>query len=97
MKTAHRYSLFLLALTYLSFVSLGLPDGLTGVAWPSIRVSFNLPLDALGSLLVMFTTGYLVSTHIFFILYFLFVIFYRRSASRGLSMSILVFAGHLCW
>ena len=62
MKTAHRYSLFLLALTYLSFVSLGLPDGLTGVAWPSIRVSFNLPLDALGSLLVMFTTGYLVSS-----------------------------------
>jgi len=55
-------SLFLVALAYLSFVSLGLPDGLNGVAWPSIRASFDLPLNALGSLLVMFTAGYLASS-----------------------------------
>jgi fucose permease len=54
--------LLLVGLAYLSFVSLGLPDGLNGVAWPSIRASFNLPLDALGALLVMFTAGYLVSS-----------------------------------
>jgi len=53
---------FLIALTYLSFVSLGLPDGLNGVAWPSIRTYFHLPVDALGSLLVMFTAGYLISS-----------------------------------
>jgi len=52
----------LIGLAYLAFVSLGLPDGLIGVAWPSIRAYFNLPLDALGSLLVMFTAGYLVSS-----------------------------------
>lgn len=54
--------LLLIGLTYLSFVSLGLPDGLLGVAWPSLRVFFGLPLDALGPLLVMFTIGYLVSS-----------------------------------
>lgn len=62
MRPERKYSLFLIALAYLSFVSLGLPDGLNGVAWPSIRGYFNLPLDALGSLLVMFTAGYLVSS-----------------------------------
>src|SRR4030095_7758912 len=57
-----KYSLVLIVLTYLSFVSLGLPDGLNGVAWPSIREDFHLPVDALGSLLVMFTAGYLISS-----------------------------------
>jgi fucose permease len=52
----------LVTLAYLGFVSIGLPDGLLGVAWPSIRASFGLPLDALGALLVMFTIGYLVSS-----------------------------------
>lgn len=52
----------LVGLAYLSFVSLGLPDGLLGVAWPSIRTFFQLPLDALGALLVTFTAGYLVSS-----------------------------------
>ncbi|MGH9940843.1 MAG: MFS transporter [Pyrinomonadaceae bacterium] len=58
----HKSALLLVALAYLAFVSLGLPDGLLGVAWPSIRASFGLPLDALGALLVMFTAGYLVSS-----------------------------------
>ena len=49
-------------LAYLAFVSLGLPDGLQGVAWPSIRATFALPIDALGTLLVTFTAGYLVSS-----------------------------------
>src|SRR5512145_1225716 len=52
----------IIGLAYLAFVSLGLPDGLLGVAWPSIRVFFELPLDALGTLLVMLTTGYLLSS-----------------------------------
>jgi fucose permease len=43
-------------------VSLGLPDGLLGVAWPSIRGSFALPLDALGPLLVASTTGYVLAS-----------------------------------
>ena len=46
----------------LAFVALGLPDGLLGVAWPSIRRDFGLQLDALGGLLVSFTSGYVVSS-----------------------------------
>jgi fucose permease len=49
-------------LAALAFVSLGLPDGLLGVAWPSIRASFRLELDALGALLVAATTGYVASS-----------------------------------
>lgn len=50
------------ALAYLGFISLGLPDGLLGVAWLSIRASFNIPLDSLGSLLTATTLGYLLSS-----------------------------------
>ncbi|HKP12689.1 MAG TPA: MFS transporter [Blastocatellia bacterium] len=52
----------MIGLAYLGFVSLGLPDGLHGVAWPFVRATFNLPLDALGTLLVVFTAGYLLSS-----------------------------------
>ncbi|MFY9570641.1 MAG: MFS transporter, partial [Blastocatellia bacterium] len=62
MRRGSKHSLVLIGLAYLSFVSIGLPDGLNGVAWPSIRAYFDLPIDALGSLLVMFTAGYLVSS-----------------------------------
>jgi fucose permease len=46
----------------LAFISLGLPDGLLGVAWPSIRGFFALPLDALGALLILTTIGYVTSS-----------------------------------
>jgi len=52
----------LLAIALLAFVSLGLPDGVLGVAWPSIRRSFDLPLSALGALLTAAMAGYLVSS-----------------------------------
>jgi fucose permease len=50
------------ALAGLAFISLGLPDGLLGVAWPSIRTSFGVPLDALGALLIAATAGYVASS-----------------------------------
>ncbi len=52
----------LIVLAFIAFISLGLPDGLLGVAWPSIRDGFGLPLDALGALLVAVNAGYLVSS-----------------------------------
>jgi fucose permease len=61
MHPGSKRGVFLLALSYLAFVSLGLPDGLLGVAWPSIRASFHLPLDSLGALLVATTIGYVSS------------------------------------
>ena len=52
----------LVLLAYVAFIALGMPDGLLGIAWPSIRADFSLPLDALGALLVASTTGYLISS-----------------------------------
>ncbi|MFF4880543.1 MFS transporter [Micromonospora sp. NPDC000668] len=52
----------LLLLAYLAFVSLGLPDGLLGVGWPSIRSDFGVPTEAVGLLLTAGTVGYLTSS-----------------------------------
>lgn len=61
---AAKRSLLLILLAYIAFISLGLPDGLLGVAWPSMRSDFNLPLDALGTLLVGATCGYMLSSFV---------------------------------
>ena len=53
---------FLALLAFLAFISLGLPDGLLGVSWPSVRGDFGLPLDALGLLVAVTTAGYLTSS-----------------------------------
>ncbi|MGC5334375.1 MFS transporter [Micromonospora sp. DT62] len=52
----------LLLLAYLAFVSLGLPDGLIGVGWPSIRADFGVPTEAVGLVLTAGTAGYLTSS-----------------------------------
>lgn len=52
----------LVILAYVAFIALGLPDGLLGVAWPSIRASFSIPVDAIGLLLSAAVTGYLTSS-----------------------------------
>ncbi|MFF5173056.1 MFS transporter [Micromonospora sp. NPDC000089] len=58
--TPPRASLLLLA--YLAFVSLGLPDGLLGVGWPSVRADFDVPTGAVGLVLTAGTAGYLTSS-----------------------------------
>lgn len=52
----------LLLTAYLAFVGLGLPDAVTGVAWPSIRGAFDLGQSGLGVILATAGTGYLVSS-----------------------------------
>jgi len=52
----------LVVLSFLGFASLGLPDGVLGVAWPNLRAEFGLPLDALGALLISTTAGYVTSS-----------------------------------
>lgn len=49
-------------LSFFAFISLGLPDGVLGIAWPSIRSEFGLPLDALGVLVLVTTAGHLTSS-----------------------------------
>jgi fucose permease len=52
----------LIFISFIAFISLGLPDGLLGVAWPGIRRHFFLPVDALGLVLVFGTGGYMFSS-----------------------------------
>jgi fucose permease len=52
----------LLALAFIAFTSLGLPDGLLGVSWPSIRGDFHVPLDNLGLIIAIATAGYLCAS-----------------------------------
>ena len=52
----------LILLIFVAFIALGMPDGLLGVGWPSIRASFNVPIDALGALLFVSMIGYLTTS-----------------------------------
>ena len=52
----------LILIAYAGFVSLGLPDSVLGVVWPSMRRTFGLPLDALGAVFLVGTLGYLLSS-----------------------------------
>ena len=45
----------LLAVIYLAFISLGLPDGVLGVAWPAMRFSFGQPVQAAGLVTLILT------------------------------------------
>lgn len=55
-------SVGLIVLAFVAFIALGLPDGLLGVGWPSIRDSFSVPLDAIGMLLTAIIAGYMTSS-----------------------------------
>jgi fucose permease len=60
---AVRYpQLGLILLAFIAFVALGLPDGLLGVGWPSIRANFSIPLDAIGMFLIAGVSGYMTSS-----------------------------------
>lgn len=59
MNAAHR-QLALIALAFIAFISLGLPDGVLGVAWPSVRATHELPVSWLGALLPCGTAAYLI-------------------------------------
>lgn len=63
LRTAKGISnLNLIILAYIAFIALGMPDGLLGVAWPSMRADFSIPLDALGMLLFAAVAGYMTSS-----------------------------------
>jgi fucose permease len=51
-----------LILAYITFIMVGLPTGLLGVAWPTMRRNFSLPLDAMGWLLIASTLGYILAS-----------------------------------
>ena len=61
-RIRHYPKIGLVVLAYIAFVALGMPDGLLGIAWPSIRAGFSIPLDAVGLLISTGTAGYLISS-----------------------------------
>ncbi len=52
----------LLAIIYLSFVSLGLPDGLLGAAWPSLYSQLGVPVSWAGILSMIIAFGTILSS-----------------------------------
>ena len=52
----------LLPLIYLSFISLGLPDGLLGAAWPLMSPQMEVPLSSMGILSFTIAMGTVVSS-----------------------------------
>ena len=52
----------LLAIIYLAFISLGLPDGLLGSAWPSMYQEFQVPVSYAGIISMIIAAGTIVSS-----------------------------------
>lgn len=53
---------FFLIIIYLAFISLGLPDSLLGVAWPTMKSDYRAPLETAGLLFMTIAGGTIVSS-----------------------------------
>ncbi|MBQ8616127.1 MAG: MFS transporter [Clostridia bacterium] len=52
----------LLAIIYLSFISLGLPDSMLGAAWPNMYVEFGVPISYAGIISGIIALGTIISS-----------------------------------
>ncbi len=52
----------LLAVIYLIFISLGLPDSLLGSAWPTMRLEFDMPVSYAGIISMIIAGGTIISS-----------------------------------
>lgn len=52
----------LLAVIYLAFISLGLPDSLLGSVWPTIYQEFNVPVSYAGAIFMIISAGTIFSS-----------------------------------
>lgn len=52
----------LLAIIYLSFISLGLPDAILGAAWPSMHHELSVPLSYAGVVSMIMSIGTITSS-----------------------------------
>ncbi len=52
----------LLAIIYLAFISLGLPDSLLGAAWPSMYPEFQIPVSYAGIISMVIALGTVISS-----------------------------------
>jgi len=51
----------LLAIIYISFISLGLPDALLGSAWPSMYAGLGVPVSYAGIISMLIAGGTIIS------------------------------------
>ncbi len=54
-------TLLLLAVIYIAFISLGLPDSMTGSVWPVMHLTFGVPLEAAGLISMVTCCGTIMS------------------------------------
>ncbi|MBR4073830.1 MAG: MFS transporter [Firmicutes bacterium] len=52
----------LLTIIYLSFISLGLPDGLLGAGWPTMHLEFQVPMSYAGMVSMIISMGTITSS-----------------------------------
>ena len=54
--------LLLLAIIYLAFISLGLPDSLLGASWPTIHAELGIPISYMGIISMIISGGTIISS-----------------------------------
>ena len=54
--------ILLLSVIYLAFISLGLPDSLLGASWPTLHVSFGVPISYMGIVSMIISLGTVLSS-----------------------------------
>ncbi|MBP3673392.1 MAG: MFS transporter [Oscillospiraceae bacterium] len=54
--------MLLLAIIYISFISLGLPDALLGAAWPTMCIQFGVPVSYAGAVSMIVSAGTIISS-----------------------------------
>jgi fucose permease len=79
----------LLPIIYLAFISLGLPDGLLGAAWPNMYPQLGVPISYAGIVSMVIAAGTVVSSLLSERLHV------RFGAGRVTAMSVLLTAGAL--
>ncbi len=52
----------LLAIIYISFISLGLPDAVLGSAWPVVSEEFSVPVSSMGIVTIIISAGTVISS-----------------------------------
>lgn len=53
---------FLLALIYIAFISLGLPDSLLGAGWPVMHAALGVPVSFMGIVSMVISGGTIISS-----------------------------------
>jgi predicted MFS family arabinose efflux permease len=53
--------ILLMAVIYLAFFSMGLPDGMIGAAWPSMYQGFGVPVSTAGGVTMLVSSGTVIS------------------------------------